>query len=161
MKSILCLAALTLPLLASAHNKIQTPEDIEIQRSLQAAAYHVGFALLLIHPLSLSSLFFVVCTSNVRHRVLPPCSPTNIVIRQEFTAARKRSWAQKVLGGRPSLAGYEDLFDSGTYRDLAATEHGSGGQKLLSCVEEIPTEIRNNSCVLGTPIVFYLIHSHN
>jgi protocatechuate 3,4-dioxygenase beta subunit len=58
------------------------------------------------------------------------------------------------LGGRPSLAGYEDLFDSGTYRDLAVAEQPAGGQRLLSCVEESETEIRNNTCVLGK---FFLI----
>ena len=62
----------------------------------------------------------------------------------------KRSWPQTVLGGRPPLVRYEDLFDSGTYRDLAASDAVGSGQKLLSCVEERETEIRNNTCVLGT-----------
>lgn len=68
---------------------------------------------------------------------------------QQYTASRKRSWAQKVLGGRPSLAGYDDLFDSGSYLDLAASEENGSSQKLLSCVEEKETEIVNNTCVLG------------
>ncbi|KAF7979281.1 hypothetical protein HWV62_42978 [Athelia sp. TMB] len=105
MKAVLALAALTLPLLAAAHKEAHTTGEIEVQRALQAAAYH-------------------------------------------FTAERKRAWAQKVLGGRPSLAGYEDLFDPETYSDL---ERGSG-QKLLSCVEEREADIRNNSCVLAPEV---------
>ena len=81
---------------------------------------------------------------------------TSLFHSQQFTAQRKRSWAQTVLGGRPSLVGYEDLFDSGTYRDLAASDAVGSGQKLLSCVEERETEIRNNTCVLGTFSVLHL-----
>ena len=92
-----------------------------------------------------------MCPSSVRYsylRITPQiCTDTQHFASQQFTAQRKRSWAQTVLGGRPSPVGYEDLFDSGTYRDLSAAEHGS--QKLLSCVEESETEILNNTCVLG------------
>jgi hypothetical protein len=70
---------------------------------------------------------------------------------QQFTAGRKRSWAQKVL---PSLAGYDHLFDSSTYLDIDETKGTGSGQKLLSCVEESETEILNNTCVLGTPTYF-------
>ena len=78
--------------------------------------------------------------------------------RQQYTATRKRSWSQKVLGGRPSLTGYEDLFDESIYRDLGAAQDERNyvpGQKLLSCVEEEETEIRNNTCVLGTSYVAF------
>ena len=67
----------------------------------------------------------------------------------------KRSWPQTVLGGRPPLVRYEDLFDSGTYRDLAASDAVGSGQKLLSCVEERETKIWNNTCVLG---MFSVLH---
>ena len=73
---------------------------------------------------------------------------------EQFTAQRKRSWAQSILAGRPALAGYEDLFDPAVYSDLSASEKGAGGQKLLSCVEESSTEIRNNTCVLGMSSFF-------
>jgi len=82
---------------------------------------------------------------------------------QQFTASRKRSWAQKVLGGRPSLAGYDHLFDSGTYRDLDASEENGSGQKLLSCVEEKETEILNNTCVLAPEVTegpYYHTYGH-
>ncbi|KZP23421.1 aromatic compound dioxygenase [Athelia psychrophila] len=108
----IALAALVLPLLAAAHKEAHTTEEIEVQRALQAAAYH--------------------------------CAPAVA----QFTAERKRSWAQKVLGGRPSLAGYEDLFDPQTYADLDV----QSGQKLLSCVEEQEADIRNNSCVLAPEV---------
>jgi len=73
---------------------------------------------------------------------------------EQFTAQRKRSWAQSILAGRPALAGYEDLFDPAVYRDLSVSEQGAGRQKLLSCVEESSTEIRNNTCVLGMSSFF-------
>ncbi|KZP23405.1 hypothetical protein FIBSPDRAFT_951938 [Athelia psychrophila] len=47
------------------------------------------------------------------------------------------SRTQTLLGGRPSLAGYEDLFDPQTYADLDV----QSGQKLEA-------NIHNNSCVL-------------
>ncbi|KIM74252.1 hypothetical protein PILCRDRAFT_92696 [Piloderma croceum F 1598] len=116
MKSILVLASLAIPLFVVAHREPTTPEEIEVQRSLQAAAYY--------------------------------CAPAV----EQFTAQRKRSWAQSVLSGRPALTGYEDLFDPTVYHDLAASEQGAGGQKLLSCVEESSTEIRNNTCVLAPEV---------
>lgn len=72
----------------------------------------------------------------------------------EFTAARKRSWAQKVLAGNPSLPGYNELFLEATFADYAP-----GGirdqaiqetkEKLLSCTPVDDTKIENNTCVLG------------
>lgn len=67
----------------------------------------------------------------------------------EFTAARKRSWAQKVLAGRPALPGYEDLFASGTYADAIEGPVGPDDQALLSCSPAKETQIQNNTCVLG------------
>ncbi|KZP23411.1 hypothetical protein FIBSPDRAFT_951949 [Athelia psychrophila] len=54
----------------------------------------------------------------------------------------------EILGGRPSLAGYEDLFDPQTYADIDV----QSGQKLLSCVEEQEADIRNNSCVFAPEV---------
>ncbi|PBK83899.1 aromatic compound dioxygenase [Armillaria gallica] len=64
----------------------------------------------------------------------------------EFTAYRKRAWAQKVLTGNPSLPAYQELFADGTY-------DAEPGQELMSCTpvtEEVKME--NNTCVL-TPTV--------
>ncbi|KAL0568977.1 hypothetical protein V5O48_012995 [Marasmius crinis-equi] len=68
----------------------------------------------------------------------------------EFTAARQRSWAQKVLaGGNPQLPGYDDLF---------AETYGEHDQKqiadkeFLECSPVEDTKIQNNTCVL-TPVV--------
>ena len=41
MKLILALTALAIPLFVGAHKELKTPEEVEVQRSLQAAAYHV------------------------------------------------------------------------------------------------------------------------
>lgn len=150
MKTALLLTALTLPILTTAHK--HTAPDV--QRALQAAAYQVG-------PHYITSVFVhspfidAVRTSSVTtfdfnfHSL-----KSYIADSQQFTAGRKRSWAQKVLGGRPSLAGYDHLFDSSTYQDIDATKGTGSGQKLLSCVEESETEILNNTCVLGTPTYF-------
>ncbi|KAK0437761.1 Intradiol ring-cleavage dioxygenase [Desarmillaria tabescens] len=103
---------------ALAHSNPKTDAEIEVQRSLQQAAYH--------------------------------CAPAVA----QFTAQRKRAWAQKVLAGNPSLPAYQDLFTS--YNDAIDGEKavpGEEGQELMSCTpvtEEAKME--NNSCVL-TPIV--------
>ncbi|KAJ3565259.1 hypothetical protein NP233_g7747 [Leucocoprinus birnbaumii] len=101
----------------AAHQEPKTPEEIEVQRALQAAAYH--------------------------------CAPAV----ERFTAARKRSWARKVLAGRPELPGYQELFNAGVYDDepetLPATE--SDGQTLMGCTPVSTTKIQNNTCVL-TPV---------
>ncbi|KAF4585090.1 hypothetical protein EYR40_001926 [Pleurotus pulmonarius] len=86
----------------------------------------------------------------------------------EFTAARKRSWAQKVLAGNPSLPGYNELFLEGTFADYAP-----GGirdqaiqdtnEKLLSCTPVEDTKIENNTCVLApetTEGPYYHIAGH-
>ncbi|KZP08280.1 hypothetical protein FIBSPDRAFT_1052494 [Athelia psychrophila] len=62
-----------------------------------------------------------------------------VSVHQQF-----HSQTQTLLGGRPSLAGYEDLFNPETYADLDV----QSGQKLLGCIEEHEADIRNNSCVL-------------
>jgi len=106
MRIILLLA---LPILSLGHKEPHTPEEIEVQRNLQIAAYH--------------------------------CAPAVAA----FTAARQRSWAQKVLSGRPSLPGYDDLFAEGTYADIAPGKE----QHLLSCSLVEDTKIENNTCVLS------------
>jgi hypothetical protein len=65
----------------------------------------------------------------------------------EFTASRKRSWAQKVLAGRPALPGYNELFAEGVYNDAPAVAQQ---QTLMSCIPVQETQIENNTCVLGT-----------
>ncbi|RDB19167.1 hypothetical protein Hypma_014222 [Hypsizygus marmoreus] len=106
-----------LPLLAgvAAHKEPKTPQEIEVQRALQAAAYH--------------------------------CAPAVA----EFTAARKRSWAQKVLAGRPALPGYEELFADGTYAEgISGTPNDE--QTLMSCSPVHETRIQNNTCVLAPEV---------
>jgi len=66
----------------------------------------------------------------------------------EFTAARKRSWAQRVLAGRPGLPAYSELFTAGTYEDLPPASHESD-QTLLECAPVKETHIQNNTCVLA------------
>ncbi|GLB40970.1 putative aromatic compound dioxygenase [Lyophyllum shimeji] len=108
---------LLIPFLASvaAHKEPKTPEEIEVQRALQAAAYH--------------------------------CAPAV----EQFTAARKRSWAQKVLAGRPSLPGFDELFASETYADLPGSA-SDAEQTVMGCSPLQETRIQNNTCVL-TPVV--------
>lgn len=144
MKSFL-LRLLAFTLVVQAHKQILTKEDVELQRGLQAAVYHVSYRLTVVdHDSFLLSVHPQCKDSTLRKK------NSLILCRERYTAARKRSWAQKVLGGRPSLAGYEDLFDETIYRDLGDEHDYVPGQKLLSCVEEEETEIRNNTCVLGT-----------
>jgi hypothetical protein len=67
----------------------------------------------------------------------------------EFTAARKRSWAQKVLAGWPSLGalpGFNELFDQSKYDDLAPA---LDQETFMSCVPSEETRIENNTCVLS------------
>ncbi|KAK7454059.1 hypothetical protein VKT23_011572 [Stygiomarasmius scandens] len=68
----------------------------------------------------------------------------------EFTAARKRRWAQKVLNVNPGLPGYEDLFSDGTYVDGSAGD--SEQKELMECSPVRETHMQNNTCVL-TPVV--------
>ncbi|TFK70257.1 aromatic compound dioxygenase [Pluteus cervinus] len=111
---ILLSTLLLLSSYVSAHKEPKTPQEVEAQRALQAAAYH--------------------------------CAPAVA----EFTLQRQRIFAQKVLAGRPSLPGYDDLFAEGAYLD--ENESGGTNQKLLSCVPVKETKIQNNTCVL-TPVV--------
>ncbi|KAG6856858.1 hypothetical protein H0H87_012675 [Tephrocybe sp. NHM501043] len=105
-----------LPLIAAvaAHKEPKTPQEIEVQRALQAAAYH--------------------------------CAPAV----EQYTAARKHNWAQKVLAGRPSLPGYDDLFGKETYADNGVA--AGGDQTVMGCTPIQDTRIQNNTCVL-TPVV--------
>lgn len=119
-----------LPLFADvlAHKEPQTAEEVEVERSLRAAAYHVR-SLLSVNVGSFS-------------RLPSQCAPAVA----EFTAARKRSWAQKVLAGRPELPGYQDLFSSGVYEDLPAS---NSDQTIMECAPVSETHIQNNTCVLA------------
>ena len=90
----------------------------------------------------------LLCSSRSRMALDPSahlrqCAPSVA----EFTANRKRDFAQKVMTGRPQLPGYDDLFLS--YED--PVKDSPSGQTLMSCspVQRDP-EI-NNTCVL-TPI---------
>jgi hypothetical protein len=64
-----------------------------------------------------------------------------------YTAARKRSWAQKILG--PTSA-FDDsqLFLDGAFSDVE--QLAAEGKKLLACNEVQETTIKNHTCVLGT-----------
>ncbi|KDR66562.1 hypothetical protein GALMADRAFT_130773 [Galerina marginata CBS 339.88] len=65
----------------------------------------------------------------------------------EFTAARKRSYAQKILGERPELLTGQDLFDSGIFDNTI--EGGESTDKtFLECSPIRETLIQNNTCVL-------------
>jgi len=104
------------PLLALAHSHPKTPEQVEVQRALQAAAYH--------------------------------CAPAVAA----FTAARRQSWAQRVLAGNPSLPNFNDLFLDGNY-DTSSAGYNAEGQSLMSCTPVVDTHIENNTCVLAPETV--------
>ncbi|KAK1229454.1 hypothetical protein PQX77_007503 [Marasmius sp. AFHP31] len=108
------LYALAASSVALAHKEPKTDKEIEVQRALQAAAYH--------------------------------CAPAVA----EFTAARQRSWAQKVLSGASTqLPGYDDLFaDENNQRRISDKED----KTFLECSPVEDTKIENNTCVL-TPVV--------
>lgn len=122
--------------LVAAHKEPKSQEEVEIQRALQAAAYHVSLIWSCSPPLS------------DRHS---QCAPAV----ERYTAARKRSWAQKVLAGRPELPGYQDLFSSDIYDDvevgtLPTPEDDS--QTIMGCTPVSTSTIQNNTCVLS-PVV--------
>lgn len=73
---------------------------------------------------------------------------------ERFTAARKRSWARKVLAGRPELPGYQELFNAGVYEDEPETLPASedGDQTIMGCTPVSTTTIQNNTCILS-PVV--------
>jgi len=107
-----------LPLFTSAvaaHKEPKNPQEIEVQRALQAAAYH--------------------------------CAPAVA----QFTASRKRSWAQKVLAGQPSLPGYQHLFSLESYEDMGI-DAAEEGKQLLSCAPVESPHIQNNTCVLAPEV---------
>ncbi|EDR10170.1 uncharacterized protein LACBIDRAFT_184112 [Laccaria bicolor S238N-H82] len=110
-----------LNLLAVAHKEPKSPHEIEVQRALQAAAYH--------------------------------CAPAI----ESFTAARKREFARKVLGGQPNVPGYQQLFASETYEDLRPPtpyldEAKQDGETLMGCTPISETHIQNNTCVLAPEV---------
>jgi hypothetical protein len=125
---------LTLGLRVSAHKEPKTEKEIEVQRALQAAAYHV-------RPPSCFSDHIVTA-------LLLQCAPAV----ESFTAQRKQAWAQKVLGGVP---GYQQLFDSGTYEDLRKEIESSESDKcqtIMGCTPISETHIQNNTCVLAPEV---------
>ncbi|CAK5262047.1 unnamed protein product [Mycena citricolor] len=66
----------------------------------------------------------------------------------DFTAARKRAFAQKALGsaGQPSLADYDELFAQETL------QIGGPDKEFLSCQTVQDTHIENNTCVLAPEV---------
>ncbi|KAF8201300.1 Intradiol ring-cleavage dioxygenase [Mycena galopus ATCC 62051] len=75
----------------------------------------------------------------------------------DFTAARKRAFAQKALGqaGQPYLPGYNELFE----QEVVPGVDGPDGD-FLSCTSVQDTQIENNTCVL-TPEVTEGPYYHN
>ncbi|KAJ7489210.1 Intradiol ring-cleavage dioxygenase [Mycena latifolia] len=69
----------------------------------------------------------------------------------DFTAARKRAFAQKAMGsaGTPGLPGYDELF---AQENLAGIDGPTPDGDFLSCAPVQDTQIENNTCVL-TPEV--------
>jgi len=111
------LASLSLTSLVSAHKEPKTAEEIEVQRALQAAAYH--------------------------------CAPAV----ERFTAARKRSWARKVVAGRPELPNFQDMFSAGVYEDEPdALPSSDSEETIMGCTPISTTKIQNNTCVLAPEV---------
>lgn len=80
----------------------------------------------------------------------------------QFTASRKRSWAQKVLAGQPSLPSYQHLFSSESYED-SAIDAADEDKQLLSCAPVETPHIQNNTCVLAPEVTegpYYHIVGH-
>ena len=75
------------------------------------------------------------------------CAPAIAV----FTAARKRSWAQKVLGGDP-LA-HQNLFVDGYFEEQGLAKTAASleaeGKKLMECNPVQASKIKNATCVLA------------
>jgi protocatechuate 3,4-dioxygenase beta subunit len=76
---------------------------------------------------------------------------------ESFTAARKQAWAQRVLTGNPNLPGYQQLFSSDVYGDLADSPHNSGpatshDETFMKCTPISDTHIQNNTCVLAPEV---------
>ncbi|PPQ96760.1 hypothetical protein CVT26_010215 [Gymnopilus dilepis] len=120
--SRLLVAALLQAVLSQAHKEPKSDREIEVQRALQAAAYH--------------------------------CAPTV----ESFTAARKQSWAQRVLSGNPYLPGYQQLFSAETYTDLPDKPHNADelttddDETFMKCTPISDTHIQNNTCVLAPEV---------
>jgi hypothetical protein len=95
------------------------------------------------------------CEPDLACRVLPSdcrnqCAPAV----ERYTAARKRSWARKVVAGQPVLPGYQDLFNAGVYEEGAETLPASedDDQTIMGCTPISTSTIQNNTCVLS-PVV--------
>jgi hypothetical protein len=67
-----------------------------------------------------------------------------------YTAARKRSWAQKILG--PGSLTDSELFLDGAFADV--DELAAQGKKMLACNDIQETTIKNHTCVLGAFCLF-------
>jgi len=70
-----------------------------------------------------------------------------------YTAQRKRSFAQKVLGGDSTA--HKNLFVDGYFDDMGLSSSDKvdkamqEGKRLMSCDPVMESRIRNQTCVLG------------
>lgn len=79
---------------------------------------------------------------------------------ESFTAARKRSFAQRTLAGiNPHLPGYQELFSAETYADLGDSPHSTASatsvddeETHMKCTPISDTHIQNNTCVLAPEV---------
>lgn len=143
MKSIFVLYFLSAVL---AHRHPETDHEIEVQRALQAAAYHVCMSF---------EYFLGQLLKGIRQ-----CAPAV----ESFTAGRKRAFAQRAMGaaGYPSLSniplqglGYQQVFASDIYADLKTDEREQPEQdqeKYMTCSPISETHIQNNTCVLAPEV---------
>lgn len=115
-----------------AHRTPKTDHEIEVQRALQAAAYHVRH----LKPLKEIGLTQEQCAPAV----------------ESFTASRKRAWAQRALAGMPGVPGQQHLFSSETYADLEDKAHNEQDDTLMNCTPISDTHIQNNTCVLAPEV---------
>lgn len=75
----------------------------------------------------------------------------------QFTAARKRAWARKVIAGRPELPSHHKLFTNNIYESdqepLAVSARPEGNDISMGCTPVSTTEIQNNTCVLAPEVI--------
>ncbi|PWN48347.1 aromatic compound dioxygenase [Violaceomyces palustris] len=74
-----------------------------------------------------------------------------------YTVARKRSWAQKVLGG--DALQNKNLFVDGYFDDMGLDSQASTiealkekGKRIMACDPVVETKIRNSTCVLAPEV---------
>ena len=129
-----------------AHNHPETDHELEVQRALQAAAFHVSFY---------QNLPFTILMSSYQ------CAPAI----ESFTASRKQAWAQRVLAGSPTLPSHQHLFSVEAFQDLSGSSDskphdGDDDETYMKCTPISDTHIQNNTCVL-TPEVTEGPYYHN